>query len=54
VWPQLTTVAQPVLEVAALATELLLRKLRDEAVPPVSELRAEQIVRRSTGPARAA
>ncbi len=53
VWPQLTTVAQPVLEVAALATDLLVRRLRDEDVPSVSELRAEQIVRRSTGPAPA-
>jgi LacI family transcriptional regulator len=53
VWPQLTTVAQPVLEVAGLATELLVRRLRDEVVPAVTELRAEQVVRRSTGPAPA-
>lgn len=53
VWPQLTTVVQPVLEVAALATDLLVRRMRDEPVPAVSELRAEQVVRRSTGPAPA-
>jgi LacI family transcriptional regulator len=53
VWPQLTTVAQPVLDVAALATDLLVRRLRDEDVPAISELRAEQVVRRSTGPAPA-
>lgn len=51
VWPQLTTVAQPVLEVASLATELLIRRLRDEDVPAVSELQTQQVVRRSTGPA---
>jgi LacI family transcriptional regulator len=52
VWPQLTTVVQPVLEVASLATELLVKRMGDEPVPAVSELKATQVVRRSTGPVR--
>jgi LacI family transcriptional regulator len=53
VTPPLTVVAQPVHEVGATAMRRLLDRIRgDESPPQVVELRAELIVRGSTGPPR--
>ncbi len=49
-WPPLTTVRQPVVEVAQLATELLLDRLQDRAEDTSDHrLRAEIVYRASTG-----
>jgi LacI family transcriptional regulator len=51
-WPQLTTVRQPLHDMAELAAELLIQRLRGDA--PDKEPRivpSELIIRNSTGPA---
>jgi LacI family transcriptional regulator len=51
-WPPLTTVRQPITEVARVATEVLLRQLRDRATQQHGSdrrLRAEIVRRASTG-----
>jgi LacI family transcriptional regulator, galactose operon repressor len=51
--PQLTTVRQPVADMARSATELLLRRLKDNApTPSTSVFRSELIVRGSVAPGR--
>jgi LacI family transcriptional regulator len=52
VWPALTTVRQPVLEIAQIAAELLIRHLEGEVAEDYSqEVATELIIRESTGPA---
>jgi LacI family transcriptional regulator len=51
--PQLTTVRQPVADMARSATELLLRRLKDNApTPSISVFRSELVVRGSVAPGR--
>ena len=50
-WPPLTTVRQPVVEVAALAAQLLLRQLSQQPVTPIlHRLKSRLMIRQSTGP----
>lgn len=52
IWPQLTTIRQPVEEMAMLAASRLIRLLRGEAPATLSQtVPAELVVRQSTGPA---
>ncbi len=54
VWPQLTTVRQPLEEMALLAARQLIRRLRGEAAPKFNKLvGAELVIRQTTGPAPA-
>lgn len=50
-WPPLTTVRQPVREMACVATHLLIQQIKGEAVenPPFKELPTKLIIRESTG-----
>jgi LacI family transcriptional regulator len=48
-WPPLTTVRQPIQEVASLATEILLALLRGETVSGEHRLRSQLVCRQSTG-----
>ena len=50
-WPALTTVRQPTYEMAKLATELLIRRLRNKSRQGVRQvLMSELVIRDSTGP----
>ena len=52
VWPPLTTVTQPIREMAAKAAELLLRQVRGEPPDPARHVLASSLTfRQSTGPA---
>jgi len=52
VYPTLTTIRQPTREMARLATELLIKRLRGEAPEGIKRvLKSELIIRNSTGPA---
>ena len=51
IWPALTTVRQPILQMAKKATELLIKQLRGKDVQlPASMLTSSIITRDSTGP----
>ncbi|XOV86431.1 MAG: LacI family DNA-binding transcriptional regulator [Pseudomonadota bacterium] len=53
VWPPLTTVRQPIIEMAEAATQMLIRQLRGESVVvPDAPFDCELIVRQSSGPPR--
>ena len=54
IWPQLTTVRQPLEDMASLAASQLIRHLRGEPADPHRVVAAELVVRQSTGPAPAA
>lgn len=49
-WPPLTTVRQPIAEVARLATHELMKRLRGQSQEPHHRLRAELVLRASTVP----
>lgn len=52
IWPQLTTVRQPLREIAGAAARLLIQRLRGEKVDDIDRtVNAEIVVRDSTGPA---
>jgi LacI family transcriptional regulator len=50
VWPQLTTVRQPVADMAQVATELLINADRDDDMPRARLMDFEVMVRQSSGP----
>jgi LacI family transcriptional regulator len=50
VWPPLTTVRQPSYDMAYAATDLLISRLKGQAVPQVRRLEHEMVIRGSTGP----
>ena len=52
VWPRLTTIHQPIRDMAREATGALLALIEDEEVPPHRMLPYQLVVRGSTGPAR--
>ena len=52
IWPQLTTIRQPLFRMSRLAGKLLIQRLRDESPGDVNRVvNAEIIIRDSTGPA---
>jgi LacI family transcriptional regulator len=53
VWPQLTTVYQPVFSLAQKATELLLRQISGEKLTEPTRIDSKLVIRQSTGPAEA-
>lgn len=51
IWPALTTIRQPIRQMAKKATDLLLKQLKGKEIPlPSSMLRSSIIARESTGP----
>ena len=52
IWPQLTTIHQPLHRMSRLATDLLIKQLRGGSPGAVSRvIEAELVIRDSTGPA---
>jgi LacI family transcriptional regulator len=52
-WPRLTTVRQPVFEMAVTAADMVIAQLEGSAVPPTREHPHTLLVRDSTAPPRA-
>jgi LacI family transcriptional regulator len=51
IWPSLTTIRQPIREMAEKAADLLLKQIRGEAVSGLQSIRSTLVIRDSTGPA---